>query len=120
MRVLRAIFDAADGTTSQVVRTAQTIQRQLGLSDQELEAACDYLEGKGLLKAVAKDNESPVYIAVHLTHLGVEEIEESISSPDRPTRYLPSAASVVQIINSTVIGSPIQSASPMESNPPGT
>jgi hypothetical protein len=112
LRVLRAVWDATDGTTSEVARTAPTIQMQLGLSDKELEAACDYLAGEGLIRPTSKINEPPGYIAVQLTHRGVREMEESISSPDMPTKHLPAATSVIQIINSTVIASPIQSASP--------
>jgi hypothetical protein len=112
LRVLRAVWDATDGTTSEVARTAPTIQMQLGLSDEELEAACDYLAGEGLIKPTAKINEAPGYIAVQLTHRGAIEMEESISAPDKPTKHLPSAASVVVIINSTLINSPIQNASP--------
>ena len=112
LRVLRAVWDATDGTTSEVARTAPTIQMQLELSDKELEAACDYLAGEGLIRPTAKINEPPVYIAVQLTQRGVREMEESISAPDKPTKHLPSGASVVAIINSTLINSPIQNASP--------
>jgi hypothetical protein len=112
LRVLRAVWDATDGTTSEVARTAPTIQMQLGLSDKELEAACDYLAGEELIRPTAKISEPPGYIAVQLTHRGVREMEESISAPDKPTNHLPSATSVVAIINSTLISSPIQSASP--------
>lgn len=112
LRVLKAIFEATDGTTSEVARTAPTIQMQLGLSDKELEAACDYLAGEGLIKPTAKINEPPGYIAVQLTYRGVKEMEESISAPGKPTKHLPSAASVIAIINSTLINSPIQNASP--------
>jgi hypothetical protein len=112
LRVLRAIWDATDGTTSEVARTAPTIQVQLELSDKELEAACGYLAGEGLIRPTAKIDQSPGYIAVQLTHRGVREMEESLSAPDKPTRHLPSVASVIAIINSTLINSPIQSASP--------
>lgn len=111
-RVLKAIFDAADGTTSEPVRTSPTIELQLGLSHRELEAACDFLVGQGLIRPLSKINETPVYISVQLTYRGVMEMEESISAPDRPTKHLPSAASVIAIINGTVTNSPIQSASP--------
>jgi hypothetical protein len=111
LRVLRAIYEGTDGTTSEVARTAPTIQKQLGLSDMELEAACDYLTGEGLIKPTVKVNEPPGYIAVQLTYRGVREMEESINAPEMPTKHLP-AASVVTIINSTLINSPIQSASP--------
>jgi hypothetical protein len=112
LRVLRAVWDATDGTTSEVARIAPTIQMQLGLSDQEVVAACDYLAGGGLIRPTSKIDRGPIYISVQLTHRGVREMEESISAPDKPTKHLPSAASVVAIINSTVINSPIQSASP--------
>jgi hypothetical protein len=111
LRVLRAIWDATNGNPSEVARTAPTIQKQLGLSDQELEAACDYLVGEGLIRPTSKINESPGYIAVQLTHRGVREMEESISVPDKPTEHLPPAISVVHI-QGDVIGSPIQSGSP--------
>jgi hypothetical protein len=112
MRVLRAIFDDTDGTTSEVARLAPTIQDRLGLSDLDLEAACDYLAAKGLIRPTAKVDRGPVYIAAQLTGRGLDEIEAALSSPSQPTRYLPAAASVVQIINSTLIDSPIQNASP--------
>lgn len=111
LRVLRAVWEATNGTTSRVARTAPTIQMQLGLSDQELEDACDYLAGGGLIRPKSKINESPGYIAVQLTHRGVREMEESISAPDKPTEHLPPAISVVHI-QGDVIGSPIQSGSP--------
>jgi hypothetical protein len=112
LRVLQAVFDAAGGATSEVVRVAPTIQLQLELSHQDLQAACDYLVGEHLIKPLATINEAPVYITVQLTHRGVVEMEQSISSPDRPTKHLPSAVSVISIMNSTIINSPIQSASP--------
>jgi hypothetical protein len=112
IRVLHAIFDATDGTTSEAARLAPTIQERLGLSNLDLEAACDYLAAKGLIKPTAKVDEGPVYIAAQLTGRGLDEIEAALSSPSKPTRYLPAAASVVLIINSTLVGSPIQNASP--------
>jgi hypothetical protein len=112
VRVLRALFEASGGTTSEVGRTGPTIQQQLGLSDLDLQAACDYLVGKGLIKPTIKVWGPPGHIAVRLTARGLDEIEEALASPSKPTRYLPAVAPIVQIINSTLIGSPIQSASP--------
>jgi hypothetical protein len=111
-RVMRAIFDAADGIESEPVRTAPTIQQQLELSDRELQDACDYLAGEGLIVTVARVEEPPVHIAVLLTHRGVLEMEQSLCQPDKSTAHLPPATSVISIHNSTIIGSPIQSASP--------
>lgn len=116
LRLIRAIFDAADGMESEVVRFAPTIQRELGLTDQELANACNYLIGEGLINSAIKIEQPPVHIAARLTHRGIIEIEQSMAEPSKPTEHLPAAISpaisVVSIRNSTVIGSPIQSASP--------
>jgi len=112
LRVLQAIFDAASGIEDEPVRLAPTIQSQLDLSAQDLQAACAYLVGEGLIKPIVKINEAPAYISASLTHRGAIEMERSISSPDKPTKHLPSVNSVITIINSTLHNSPIQSASP--------
>jgi hypothetical protein len=75
-------------------------------------AACDYLAAKGLSSPPRRFDEGPVCIAAQLTGRVLDEIEAALSSPSKPTRYLPAAESVVLIINSTVVGSPIQNASP--------
>jgi len=115
LRLIKAIFDAADGSESEVVHFAPTIQHELGLTDQELANACNYLIGEGLISSAIKIEQPPVHIAVRLTHPGIIEIEQSMAEPTKPTEHLPAAISpaisVVTIQNSTVIGSPIQSAS---------
>lgn len=92
--VMRAIYDAAEGIESEVVRTAPTIQLELVLSNEELQDACDYLAGEGLIVAVARIDQPPVYIAVQLTHCGVVEMEQSQRSPNRPTEHLPAAVTI--------------------------
>ena len=80
--MLRAVWDASDGRASEVARTAPTIQMQLGLPDKELEDACDYLAGEGLIRPTAKINGPPAYIAVKLTHRGVTRLSRFCGEPD--------------------------------------
>lgn len=110
LRVLEAIFVAAHGIEREPVRIQPTIQTQLELSDEELLAACAYLAGEGLIRPIPRL--SGTYVFAELTHRGVIEREKAISTPDKPTRYLPPAFSIISINNSTIIGSPVQSASP--------
>jgi hypothetical protein len=112
LRVLKAVFDDASGIEGEMVRLAPTIQDRLGLNHQELHAACAYLVGEGLIKPGATIDQPPVYISAALTHRGAVEMEQSLGSPDKPTKHLPPVNSVITIINSTLHNSPIQSASP--------
>jgi hypothetical protein len=113
LRVLRAIFDAADGVEREPVRVAPTIELQLDLPSKEVHAACAYLVGERLISPIATIEEGPtIYVAVELTHLGVVEMEQSIGVPNKPTKHFPPAISVISINNSTFTDSPIRSASP--------
>jgi hypothetical protein len=111
LRVLAALFYATDGIEGQIVRLVPTIQEQLELSDQELQAACSYLVGEGLISAVAPIAESDMYFFAELTHRGVIAMEESLKDPDRPTTLFPPAVSIISINNSTLVNSPIQNGS---------
>jgi hypothetical protein len=84
LRVLSAIFDAAGGVEREMVRIVPTIQAQLGLSDQDLQAACAYLAGEGLIVAVSPFEESPIVVFAQLTHRGVIAMEE----PDEPPKIM--------------------------------
>jgi hypothetical protein len=110
LRVMKAIFEAADGIESEVVRVAP-IQQELGLSERELQDACDYLTGEDLITPGAMVAESPVYITVQLTHRGVTEMEQSLQAPNSPTEHFPPAVSIIHV-GGNIIGSAIQSGSP--------
>ena len=84
LRVLSAIYDAAAGIEHEMVRIVPTIQTQLGLSDQDLQAACVYLAGEGLIAAVSPFEESPIVVFAQLTHRGVMAMEE----PDEPLKKM--------------------------------
>ena len=112
LRLIRAIFDAAKGMESEVVLFAPTIQRELGLTDEEIANSCNYLIGQGLISSAASITPPPIHLAARLTHRGIVEMEQSIADPSKSTGHMPSVVSVISINNSTVIGSPIQSGSP--------
>lgn len=108
---MKAIFEAADGVESEVVHIASTIPQELGLSNRELQDACDYLIGEGLIVSRIRAAGPPVHIGVQLTHLGITEMEQSLQAPNRPTEHFPPAVSIIHV-GGDVIGSAIQSGSP--------
>lgn len=109
LRVLAAMFDATGGVEREPVRLVPTLQAQVGLSDEDFQAACAFLVGERLISAVYAV--SNLYVSGQLTHRGVVEMEASLGAPDKPTRYLPPAISIVNISNSTLVDSPVQNGS---------
>jgi len=110
LRLMKAIFEAADGVESELVRVAP-IQQELGFSNRELEDSCDYLIGERLIISLGKVAEAPAHVAVQLTHRGVMEMEQSIVAPNKPTQHFPPAISIFHV-GGNIIGSAIQSGSP--------
>lgn len=108
--VLKTIYDAADGSLSTSV-SGQDLLDALGMPDQQLGDACNFLEDKHLIKslAVAWEHYTPYH--VNISRRGIEEIEKSLQTPGQPTHYFPPAISIVHIEGNNV-GSPIQSGSP--------
>lgn len=111
LRVMKAIFDDSEGIETVVVRTTPHLQKRLGLTDQELADACNYLIGEGLVVPKLAVEEFPAPIGVQITHWGIKEMEQSLEAPDQPTQHFPPAISVINI-HGPVIGSAIQSGSP--------
>lgn len=110
LRVMRAIFDAANGSETEIVRIAP-LQQSLGLSEYEVMAACHYLIGECLITAPIKIEDDYI-VAVRITHRGVKEMERSLqSSVGQPAPSFPLPISVVNV-HGNVIGSAIQSGSP--------
>ena len=107
LRVMRAIFDASNGSQFDVVRVLPFMETSLGLSQQEIVDACYYLRGEGLI--VDRIKAEGLIIGVEITHKGIKEMEDSIDSPDRPTKHFPPAYSVVNVHGD---GNVIQSGSP--------
>src|SRR5690348_1167127 len=106
LRVMKAIFDLSGGSERQEVRGPQ-LTAEVGLSDQDLGDACDYLAGEGLIEVAMPDmSASPVPYWVNITHLGIVEMEQSLEDPNEPTQHFPPAVSIINI-HGSVIGSPI-------------
>jgi hypothetical protein len=110
LRVMRAIFDAAEGSESNVVSGSELLDN-LKLSDQALGDVCKYLEGEGLIKTTQTLWGHLTPFIIQLTHKGIKEIEQSVQVPSEPTEHFPAAVSVMNF-HGPVIGSAIQSGSP--------
>lgn len=75
-RVLRGIYELADGTSALVSGAA--VRESLGVADADMGAACEFLAGEGLVRLEADafgTTATPSLIA--LTHQGVVRVEES-------------------------------------------
>lgn len=75
-QILREIYDRSGGTSALI--NAGMLRADLGVSDQEMAAACEYLAGEGLALLEADTfgtTATPSLIA--LTHKGVVEAEDS-------------------------------------------
>jgi hypothetical protein len=70
LRVMRAIFDVANGSEVELVRIAP-LQHGLALSEHEIMAACHYLIGERLITAPVKV-EGDYIISVQVTHRGIK------------------------------------------------
>lgn len=91
--LLNQVYDLTKGHTMNGVNGAELFRR-LKLDDRdEFGNAARYLQDKGLIEVTWGSGPFPVHM--QLTHQGVEEIEDAISNPERPTRNL----SPVSIIN---------------------
>jgi hypothetical protein len=110
LQVMRAIFEAADGSESNVVSGVELLDN-LGFSDEELGDACKYLEGERLIKTTQTLWGHLTPFIIQLTHKGIKEIEQSVQSPSEPTEHFPAAVSIMNF-HAPVIGSAIQSGSP--------
>src|SRR6266566_8770320 len=111
LRVMKEIFDASGGSETVVVHTAPHphaphLPESLGLSDEEIADACNYLAGEGLIVAAIEVAEDPAPIGVQITHRGIKEMEQSLQAPREPTEHFHSAFSVIHI-EGDVIGSAI-------------
>jgi hypothetical protein len=111
LRVMTEIFEAAHGNRREFVQT-DPIREKLGLTDEEMADACNYLEGEGLIEASQGLWGRPFPNSVTLTHWGIREVEQSQEHPEQPTEHFPSLVSVTQHFHGDVIGSPIQAGSP--------
>ena len=74
LRVLKAIYDASVGSETTLVDGARLLE-DLGLADQEVADACDWLEGEDFIRSMRVE-ESLIPIRVQITHRGIKEMEQ--------------------------------------------
>jgi hypothetical protein len=110
LRVMKAIFDASEGSEGTFVSGAELLDT-LGLTDQELGDVCKYLEGEHLITTQQTLWGHWTPHTIQITHWGIKEMEESARAPHEPTQHFPPAVSIVNV-HGSVIGSAIQSGSP--------
>ncbi len=75
-RVLHEVYEKSDGTSALV--SAHAVRESLGISDQEMGAACEYLSAEGFVRVEADPfgvTATPSLIG--LTHRGIVHLEES-------------------------------------------
>jgi hypothetical protein len=94
LRVMGAIFHAANGSETEIVRIAR-LERGLGLSEQDIMTACHYLIGERLITASIKV-EGDYIVGVQITHQGVREMERRLQTARESARLSPSSADVLR------------------------
>ncbi len=102
---LKKLYELSEGSVSNQVNGA-LVGWQIGLRNGDEASLSDtvrYLESEGLTKVIVWTSEMPA--SVQLTHNGLKEIEDAVSSPDKATEHFPP----INILNvKTMIGSNIQ------------
>lgn len=57
-------------------------RRQLGFTEEESAITTQYLKGEGLIASTGA-------VSIGITHYGVQQVEEALEHPDKPTKYFP-------------------------------
>ncbi|MQY35543.1 hypothetical protein SRB17_35210 [Streptomyces sp. RB17] len=70
--VLRSLYEAVEHNRPEV--SGSTLRAALGLPDEDLSAACEYLADEGLINVEWTSHRTPA--AVSLTHGGIRMMEE--------------------------------------------
>lgn len=99
---LRKLYELTDGDESWCLDPSE-ISKEIGFDEELIDQIVQYLEGEGLIKAVDLAG------GIVISHLGVREIEEALSNPDKPTNHFP-PVNIISI--GKMINSQIQQASP--------
>ncbi|MGH3008398.1 MAG: hypothetical protein ACRDLM_03195 [Gaiellaceae bacterium] len=90
---LRAVYDETDGTTDRMVQMNE-IGAKLSFDEELTDKVVSYLIGENLLEWAAMGG------LIELTHWGLKEVEEVLSTPQQPTEHflpLVVAENVLQI-----------------------
>jgi hypothetical protein len=101
---LKAVYDATDGSTDRFVNMNE-IGEKLAFDEQLTDKIATYLVHEHLLEWAAMGG------IIELTHWGVKEVEEVLSTPTEPTEHFPSLVVAENYINvGSIHGSQIQQA----------
>lgn len=98
---LRRLYELTGGDRSKLYDYLN-IGEELGFDRELTSNIVEYLVGEGLI-------ESQAYGHFGITHLGVREVEEALSNPNKPTSHFP-PVNIIHI--GQMINSQIQQASP--------
>lgn len=79
---LRTLFDDT-GEDTWNVRKAAKIGEKLNFDPDEVERVAHYLHDEGLIEILTKDRD------IRITHAGIQEVEEALSEPEKPTEHFP-------------------------------
>jgi len=96
---LNALYEKTDGDTFKHVSMLD-LGRGIGFSDEETQNVVNYLNGENLLEIVEFQG------IIAISHYGVVNVEEALSSPEKETHYFPPVVNVMNV--HTMIGSQIQ------------
>jgi len=98
---LRTLYEMTDGKTDSPVELG-LVGHKLGLSKQLSEEIELYLMEEGLVEGWSLGH-------IAISHLGLTELEEALTSPEQPTEHFP-AVNIIQV--DQMVDSQIQQASP--------
>jgi hypothetical protein len=96
---IRKLYEVTDGSRFARANMLE-LGAELGWDPSEVQNVVEYLEGEGLLEYVTLGG------GITITHLGVLEVEQTLSDPESPTEHFPAAVNVIHI--EQMYGSQIQ------------
>lgn len=88
---LRKMYEKKTRSGIQVLNTYE-IATEVGFNRNEAELIVDYLEGEGLLTT-----HNDGWEMISITHFGILEVEQALSSPNEPTAHFPPVVNFIQV-----------------------
>jgi hypothetical protein len=79
-KFVKQLYNETEGNVNSLIDMWQ-LGQQLGFTSDETQNVADYLSGEGLIEFRAIGG------IVGITHRGIQEVEEALDNPDRPTRH---------------------------------
>ena len=98
LRVLRYLYDATEGSGA---RRISFYGKEVGLSENDFEAAARYLDGQGLVETTVLSG--PIMFV--LTNEGIDEIESTIRDPNQKTDHF--TPIVINVVNTWIENSSV-------------